>query len=487
MAFAGFDVPAGFAVTTAAWRPSRPRTGSRSALQRRGRSTPRTSRRSRPRRPGWRRRSRRRRCRRGRGRAEGGLRAAGGARGRPGTPVAVRSSGVAEDLGGASFAGQYETFLWVMGAEEVRRHVRRCWTGLFSAPVLTYRPERRRAAVEHRGMAVGVQRMVVPRAAGVMFTLDPLNGDRSKIVLEGAWGLGEAVVGGEVTPDRFRVDKVTLELLARELSAKEVECRFDPASRRRSMAPVPESAATVACLEDEDVLALTALGKRIERHRRAPVDIEWAVDDRGGCTCCRCGRRRSGAAGPSSRSPGRRHRRAAGAREVHGGGSGMKAGAVRLRAAGLGRRGAPGARRACGAARAARRRPEPRADAAHAADAGQRAGGHQPGRRARRHPRRGRHDGARPARPLRGDRALADRLGAAAAAAVLVRYVGDPQVRNRGTLGGSLAQADPTGEMPLACLALDATVVAASSRAGARSRSTTSSRARTRPRSSPRR
>ena len=143
------------------------------------------------------------------------------------TPVAVRSSGVAEDLGGASFAGQYETFLWVMGAEEVCRHVRRCWTGLFSAPVLTYRPAGEGPAAAEQGMAVGVQRMVVPRAAGVMFTLDPLNGDRSKIVMEGAWGLGEAVVGGEVTPDRYRVDKVTLEVLGRELSAKEVECRFD--------------------------------------------------------------------------------------------------------------------------------------------------------------------------------------------------------------------------------------------------------------------
>jgi pyruvate,water dikinase len=201
--------------------------------------------------------------------------------GASGAPVAVRSSGVAEDLGGASFAGQYETFLWVMGAEEVRRHVRRCWTGLFSAPVLTYRPAGGGAAAGEQGMAVGVQRMVVPRAAGVMFTLDPLNGDRSKIVLEGSWGLGEAVVSGEVTPDRFRVDKVTLELLARELSDKEVECRFDPEARAVRMAPVPPERREVASLEDDQVLALAALGKRIERHRRAPVDIEWAVDEGG--------------------------------------------------------------------------------------------------------------------------------------------------------------------------------------------------------------
>ena len=202
--------------------------------------------------------------------------------GAPDTPVAVRSSGVAEDLGGASFAGQYETFLWVTGADEVRRHVRRCWTGLFSAPVLTYRPPAGDAPPGDAGMAVGVQRMVVPRAAGVMFTLDPLNGDRSKIVLEGAWGLGEAVVSGEVTPDRFRVDKVTLEVLGREVSTKEVECRFDAGARAVRMVPVPAERRDASCLEDEHVIALATLAKRIERHRGAPMDIEWAVDEHGG-------------------------------------------------------------------------------------------------------------------------------------------------------------------------------------------------------------
>jgi pyruvate,water dikinase len=195
--------------------------------------------------------------------------------------VAVRSSGVAEDLGGASFAGQYETFLWVRGAEEVRRHVRRCWAGLFSAPVLTYRPADGATPPADAGMAVGVQRMVLARAAGVMFTLDPLNGDRSKVVLEGAWGLGEAVVSGEVTPDRFRVDKVTLELLEREVASKEVECRFDADAGGVRMVPVPAERRDASCLEDEHVIALATLAKRIERHRGAPVDIEWAVDEGG--------------------------------------------------------------------------------------------------------------------------------------------------------------------------------------------------------------
>jgi pyruvate,water dikinase len=196
------------------------------------------------------------------------------------TPVAVRSSGVAEDLGGASFAGQYETFLWVMGADEVVRHIRRCWTGLFTAPVLTYRPQGRTPAATAPGMAVGVQQMVIPRAAGVMFTLDPVNGDRSKVVIEAAWGLGEAVVGGEVTPDRFRVDKVTFEVLSREISTKDVECRFDPATSTAVMAEVPPERRELTCLQDGHVVELATLGKRIERHRGAAMDIEWALDER---------------------------------------------------------------------------------------------------------------------------------------------------------------------------------------------------------------
>jgi pyruvate,water dikinase len=128
-------------------------------------------------------------------------------------------------------------------------------------------------------MAVGVQQMVLPRAAGVMFTIDPLNGDRSKVVIEAAWGLGEGVVGGEVTPDRYRVDKVTFEVLAREISTKEHEYRFDAAAGTVGLAAVPADRRDRTCLEDRHVLELAQLGKRIERHRGAPMDIEWAVDD----------------------------------------------------------------------------------------------------------------------------------------------------------------------------------------------------------------
>jgi pyruvate,water dikinase len=194
-------------------------------------------------------------------------------------PAAVRSSGLAEDLAGASFAGQYDTYLWICGADEVLRHVRRCWSGRFGPAVLTYRPAGGPDAAG-QGMAVGVQQMVAARSAGVMFTLDPVTGDRSKIVIEGSWGLGEAVVSGEVTPDRFRLDKVTLEVLERAIATKEREYRFEAGSGV-ALRDVPADRRDAACLHAEDVTALAELAKRIERHRGAPQDIEWAVDERG--------------------------------------------------------------------------------------------------------------------------------------------------------------------------------------------------------------
>lgn len=187
-------------------------------------------------------------------------------------PVAVRSSGVAEDLAGASFAGQYETYLWVVGADSVLEHVRRCWEGLFAETVLTYRTG---GGIGDASMGVVVQQLVQPRAAGVMFTLDPVTGDRSKIVIEGSWGLGESVVSGEVTPDRYRIDKVTFDLVDRAISEKTVE------HGRDGVREVPEERRNVPCLEDEHVLDLARLAKRIEQHRGAPQDIEWAVDERG--------------------------------------------------------------------------------------------------------------------------------------------------------------------------------------------------------------
>ncbi|MCW2954008.1 MAG: pyruvate phosphate dikinase [Conexibacter sp.] len=203
--------------------------------------------------------------------------------GTPDLPVAVRSSGVSEDLEGASFAGQYDTYLWIQGADAVLAHVRRCWTGLFGPAVLTYRPteEAKMSGDELPGMCVGVQQMVRARAAGVMFTLDPISGDRSKIVLEGCWGLGEGVVKGDVTPDRFRVDKVTLELLESDVSTQTEEYRFDEARGEVDLMPLEAERGSQPCLTEAQVLAIAELGKRVERHRKAPQDLEWAVDHDG--------------------------------------------------------------------------------------------------------------------------------------------------------------------------------------------------------------
>ncbi len=202
--------------------------------------------------------------------------------GRSGLPVAVRSSGESEDLAGASFAGQYETFLWISGADDVLRHVRKCWAGMFGPAVLTYRPDAGSevAAADH-GICVGVQQMVEARAAGVMFTLDPVTGDRSKVVIEGCWGLGEGVVSGGVTPSRYVVDKVTFEVLKRDPSPQDVQYRFDPAVGAVGPVPVEGDRCGVACLDDAQVHALAQLAKQVERHRGAPHDIEWAVSESG--------------------------------------------------------------------------------------------------------------------------------------------------------------------------------------------------------------
>ena len=203
--------------------------------------------------------------------------------GRPGVPVAVRSSGEAEDLADASFAGQYDTFLWITGADAVLHHVRACWASMFGDTALSYRGGSGDAApgAGGDGICVGVQQMVEARAAGVMFTLDPLKGDRSKIVMEACWGLGEGVVKGDVTPSRFTVDKVTLEIVQRQIVPQAEEYRFDAASGAVRLMPLASEQGQAACIEDAEALALAKLAKRIEGHRGAAQDIEWAIGTEG--------------------------------------------------------------------------------------------------------------------------------------------------------------------------------------------------------------
>jgi len=192
-------------------------------------------------------------------------------------PVAVRSSATAEDLPGASFAGQQDTFLWVVGIDEVLRHVSKCWSSLYTGRAISYRIEK---GFPHKKvyMSVGVQKMVNARAAGVMFTLNPINGDRSKVVIDASWGLGEAVVGGEVTPDNYMVDKIALEIIKRTISPKAIEYRADPQNKRVNRVDVPLDRQTAQCLTDKEILVLTKYAKIAEKHYGRPQDLEWAID-----------------------------------------------------------------------------------------------------------------------------------------------------------------------------------------------------------------
>ena len=193
-----------------------------------------------------------------------------------GLPVAVRSSATCEDQPDASFAGEHDTYLWVRGGEAVLAHVLRCWASLFTDRGIAYRLQRGygQASV---AMSVGVQQMVRPRAAGVAFTLNPLNGDRSQIAIDASWGFGEAVVSGEVTPDNFLVDKVMGTITRRTISAKTLEYKLTDGDAVTA-APIDASRQSVPCLTDEEILAVATLARRAEKHYRCPQDVEWALD-----------------------------------------------------------------------------------------------------------------------------------------------------------------------------------------------------------------
>lgn len=192
-------------------------------------------------------------------------------------PVAVRSSATAEDLPTASFAGQQDTYLWIEGFDEVVRSVQRCWGSLFTPRAISYRIKNN-FPHEKVLISVGVQKMVNSRTAGVMFTLDPVNGDPSKIVVEGNWGLGETVVAGKVNPDKFVVDKIIFEISEKTVSHKHIECIFDPQKKGVVEAEVPSERCELSCLEREEVIELARVAKLVEEHYGCPQDIEWAID-----------------------------------------------------------------------------------------------------------------------------------------------------------------------------------------------------------------
>ena len=190
-------------------------------------------------------------------------------------PVAVRSSATAEDLAGASFAGQQETYLWVRGADQVVRRTVDCWVSLFTDRAISYRAK---MGFPGAGLAIAVaiQEMVTAKSAGVMFTVDPVTGDPTRIIIESNWGLGESIVQGMVTPDHFEVDKAAGEILTRQMGEKTQ--RVVPGEHGTRIETVPPEHQATLCLTDAEITELTKLGIAVEQHYGAPEDIEWAID-----------------------------------------------------------------------------------------------------------------------------------------------------------------------------------------------------------------
>jgi pyruvate,water dikinase len=192
-------------------------------------------------------------------------------------PVAVRSSATAEDLPTASFAGQQETYLWIQGANQLSGYVQKCWSSLFTPRAISYRIKNN-FPHEKVLISVGIQQMVNAKTAGVMFTINPTDGDPSKVVIEGSWGLGETVVSGSVNPDKFVVDKVIMEASEKTISSKHIECIFNSAKGTVVDAEVDPARQDLCCLEDAEMKMLAKMGKEIEAHYGCAMDIEWAID-----------------------------------------------------------------------------------------------------------------------------------------------------------------------------------------------------------------
>jgi pyruvate, water dikinase len=192
--------------------------------------------------------------------------------------VAVRSSATVEDSAEASFAGLQDTYLGVAGVPSVHDHVCRCWASLYNDASVAYR---RRLGLPEAdvSMAVVVQRMVAPRAAGVMFTRSPVTGDRSVVAIEATWGLGSALVSGDVTPDSFIISKVTGEIATRRVATKIKIHSYRSNGPGVTVEETPASLREAPSLTDDEIRALAAIGRQVEAHFGAPQDIEWALLD----------------------------------------------------------------------------------------------------------------------------------------------------------------------------------------------------------------
>ncbi|WP_420629129.1 PEP/pyruvate-binding domain-containing protein [Candidatus Leptofilum sp.] len=190
------------------------------------------------------------------------------------TAVAVRSSATAEDLPDASFAGQQETYLNVQGKDALLEAVKKCWASLWTARAIAYRL---RQAIDPNSvsLAVVVQQLVPGEASGILFTANPVNGQRDQLLINATWGLGEAIVSGQVTPDSLIVDKATWKILSSEITTKAVmTVRTDAGTEEQA---VPVELQTQRVLDEGTAVSLAKLATKIEAHYNLPMDIEWAI------------------------------------------------------------------------------------------------------------------------------------------------------------------------------------------------------------------
>lgn len=192
-------------------------------------------------------------------------------------PVAVRSSAIGEDSAQASFAGMFDTYLGMSGEHRVLAALQRCWASLFSARALSYRLEH---GISHHEMpmAVGVLELVHARVSGVAFSVHPVTGRPDRMVLEGTWGWGEAVVQGAVTPDHIEVDKADRRVLFHDVAHKEVVSTFDYARGEVVETAMPAPFRDAPILDEEEIRAGADTVCAIEDHYGYPVDIEWVID-----------------------------------------------------------------------------------------------------------------------------------------------------------------------------------------------------------------
>ncbi len=195
----------------------------------------------------------------------------------PDVPVAVRSSALGEDSEEATFAGQQETYLWVRGADRVCEAVRDCWASLYSAPAVAYRA---RLGATEAAMGVAVQLMVDAEVSGVLFTCNPVSGDPSMVAVNASWGLGLAVVGGEVTPDDYLISKITREVVREQVQKKEIE--YLAGESGAVSVAVPPDRQDVACLDATALEELVDLARTVERYFGSHQDVEWSFARGGG-------------------------------------------------------------------------------------------------------------------------------------------------------------------------------------------------------------